>query len=339
MTFEFDVEARLRQHMERVRAEVAPGRTLESNILKALDASIGNQPHPGLWRHLALTFALVVLAIVLVIGLPLLRNLSQPGGNGGIVKPLVVPCHYPSWVPEPVKSVVTVATRCRAEAPVKQLDLLRLQESGVGATTTRPFRLLDGRYTVFIFEDPPQCVRGFQLVDRQNRGLQATWQYEPRLAGALRVPMVQEVVPREDYRIGIRTDGANCAWMAQVVLNSMLYDANPHFATGGPAPPPPPTITVKKGGDTSFRVTAIGFYGANWTMTPDGCSYSVDLKSPDGRQVHMGDGSPGRTMVNNLPAFIGVEPWSVIVTGDCDWTVNIYPYTGDLGGGTRGFSP
>jgi len=315
MTLDIDVETRLRQHMQRVRAEVSPPHALESNILKALDASIARRSRQSLPRQLVVTFALVALAIVLVIALPYLRALSQPGGTGAI-KPLVMPCHLPSWIPEPVKSAVFAASRCRAEANVKQLDQLAVQETAVGTSLTRAFPLVDGRYTVFIFEDPPQCVRSFQLVDRQQRGVQAAWEFEPVLAGGLRVPLVQQDVPGEVYRMQIGTAGAGCSWMAQVVLNSMLFEGNPPHPWRSPSPLPA-AITIKKGDDGTFRVGQIGFYAINWTTSPQACSYSLDLKATDGRLVHMGDGSPRGTMRNNLPQFMGASTWSVIMTGDC----------------------
>jgi len=64
------------------------------------------------------------------------------------------------------------------------------------------------------------------LVDSSGRGF-PDWTSIPVAAGEVTAPLVQAVIPAGNYRMAIEAS-PDCAWQAQVVLNSMLsWEAPP----------------------------------------------------------------------------------------------------------------
>jgi hypothetical protein len=335
MTLEFDVEARLRGHMKRDREEILPPRTLAPNILRALDTSTPGRPGQNLRRQLAVSLGILGVALLLVLGLPRLRYISGPA-PAGTLKPIVTPCHVPDWVPEPIKSATSAATGCTALSPVRQLDLLVVQRTGVGPSATDGFTLPDGRYTVFVEGDPDFCYRSFTLEDDHGRGIRQDWSYLPPNVAGPGVPLVQRELPRGVYHLVMTGAKPNCPWMVQVVLNSMLYKGVPPTPWRSPLGTPAP-ITLTNQTNPRFGIEQTGFYDPSWTISPNPCTYAVDLRASDGHTIHLGDGTASGDSRRGGPIFFGAGSWQIEMVSACQWRFVLKPWMGDMGGGTRGF--
>jgi len=154
-----------------------------------------------------------------------------------------------------------------------QIDRLAMVKTGAGPTTTPSFSLPHARYTVFVDYDPPTAVTSFALLEDQGRAL-PDWSSIKADVGVLKAPLVQHELPTGNYRLVIGTTTSTCAWMVQVVLNSMLsWQAPPR--RWRPSSPPPEEILVRSGESPAFRVAQTGRYDVSWTVgeaqvgTPD----------------------------------------------------------------------
>jgi hypothetical protein len=356
------VEHRLRAHAETARAQAPLPRDFEARLLHAVVAAV-RRPRPNPARQIAIAAAMVVVALLAARTIPHLRAFHQPVEGPGPT-PIVTACHPPDWIPEPAKTVFALITGCPPLGPYRQLDLLITKQTGVGSKTTAAFHLPDGRYTVFVNQDPGPnnpnlpavplptpgsgsfvpgpipvgCIRSLELVDDSNHGVLAQ-------GPATSVPLVQRELPAGTYHLVVRTQTATCNWQAQVVLNSLLY--------AEPAPPawqagtvPPMAVVVRSGQSPSFHIAQTGLYDPSWTVGgvppyPSSltslCTYELGIKAADGHVVQFGTGTSTSDTRSGGPLFLGAGDWAVEMKTSCAWQLTIKPLIGPNGGGVTGF--
>lgn len=225
-----------------------------------------------------------------------------------------------------------------------QIDRLVTAQTGAGTTRTPPFRLPHGRYTVFAAYDPPVAVRSLAVVDERGHAL-PDWGAIGAAPGEVVAPLVQHVLPTGIYHLEVETWTPTCAWMVQVVLNSMLsWEAPPR--AWRPSLPPPQTTELQSGQEPRFRLAQTGLYdiqltigewrfGAPWfggSLNP----FSLDLRATDGHAIHIGHAteSEGRS---SSPFFLGAGQWVVEMRTSSEWHLVIAPVIGPHGGGSRAF--
>jgi hypothetical protein len=314
-------------------------------------------------RQIAIAATMVVLALLAARTIPHLRAFQQPAQGPGPT-PILTACHPPDWIPEPAKTVVGVITGCPPLGPYKQLDRLITKQTAVGSKTTAGFHLPNGRYTVFVDQDPGPnnpnlpmsplptpgaqsfvpgpsaigCVSSLELLDDSDHGFLAQ-------GPATSVPLVQQELPAGTYHLVVRTLTAACNWQAQVVLNSLLY--------AEPAPPawqagtaPPAAVVVRSGQSASFHIGQTGLYDPSWTVggvppyptTPTSlCTYELSIKAADGHVVHLGAGTSNSDQRSGGPLFLGAGDWAAEMKTTCAWQLTIKPLIGPNGGGVMGF--
>lgn len=356
------VERRLQAHAETVRSQAGLSADFEMRLQHTV-VQATPRPRPSRARQIAIAAAMVVVALVAARTIPHLRAFNQPAEGPGPT-PILTACHPPDWMPEPAKTVVGVITGCPPLGPYKQLDQLLTKQTGVGSTTTPVFHLPDGRYTVFVDQDPGPnnsnlpaypgptpgaqsfvpgppptgCIRSLEFVDDSNHGILAQ-------APATSVPLVQQELPAGRYHLVVRTLTSACNWQAQVVLNSLLY-AEPAPPAWQSRTPPPASIVVRSGQSPSFHITQTGLYDPSWTVggvppypsTPTSlCTYGLGLRAADGHIVQLGMGTSTSDQRSGGPLFLGTGDWTVEMKTSCAWQLTIKPLIGPNGGGVTGF--
>src|SRR5438270_3985511 len=117
-----------------------------------------------------------------------------------------------------------------------QIDRLVTVLVGMGSVTSSPLYLPRARYTIFMAYDPPAAVQSVSLVDSLGRGL-PDWASVPVPAGDVIALLVQHELGEGNYRMAIEAS-ADCAWEAQVVLNSTLSWETPSRAFQRTSPVP-----------------------------------------------------------------------------------------------------
>jgi len=199
------------------------------------------------------------------------------------------------------------------------------------------------RYTVFMAYDPPEAVRSVSLIDRTGRGA-PDWSSVPVAAGEVIAPLVQHELRGGSYQL--RVDAvAGCAWMAQVVLNSMLsWEAPPRVWR--PSQPPPQPINLRSGEPPEFRIARTGhyafdlsvggFYSDQHSFPERFCPFSLGLRAADGHRIQLAEGGEASA---SWPSwrFLGAGAWHVVMETECEWRLVVRPLVGPSGGGARWF--
>jgi hypothetical protein len=237
-----------------------------------------------------------------------------------------------------------------------QLDSLLVDATGLGTGATHSFRLPHGRYTVFSYDDPADCIENITLVDSHGRGVASDGAFRaaPMPPGTIAQQMlpsfVQLELQEDTYHFVVRTRSASCAWMAQGILNSILdLLGTPPDPVKPPVATSPLPVQIAQGSSQQqFDLSQPGLYHAKWTVTfpqsDPACAYDLSLVASDGHREHLGDsghrfssggaGSEG----SDGPLFLGASRWRVAASGGCPWTLSISPWIGSLGGGVQGFA-
>ncbi|HLB78230.1 MAG TPA: hypothetical protein VJO72_14465 [Candidatus Dormibacteraeota bacterium] len=225
-----------------------------------------------------------------------------------------------------------------------QVDRLVTAHTGAGTTKTPPCRLPHGRYTVFAAYDPPVAVRSLAVVDERGHAL-PDWGAIGAAPGEVVAPLVQHVLPTGSYHLEVDTWTPTCAWMVQVVLNSMLsWEAPPR--AWRPSLPPPTSAEVHRGQEPRFRLAQTGLYNIDLTVGDWGVGtawfgaslnpYSLDLRATDGHVIHIGHATESVGSSSN-PLFLGAGEWTVEIKTGSEWRLVIAPVIGPHGGGSRAF--
>jgi hypothetical protein len=216
-----------------------------------------------------------------------------------------------------------------------QLDLVVMDGSGIGSGATKPRQLPAGRYTVFTWSDPVECLSSVSLVGDRGKGLTRKWIGRGGGDPPSRAPIVQEDLPEASYSIKIETLTERCGWMVQLILNSIKHGGRP--PEPWPWIPAPSPWIIHSGGAQFFQVERAGLYKIDWTVTPTSCPpYGFDLLSPNGATLRLRDRSTGVERRGG-PQFLSQGAWRVSLEANCQWVVVIEPCTGPIGGGVRGF--
>jgi hypothetical protein len=157
--------------------------------------------------------------------------------------------------------------------------------------------------------------------------------------------LVQQEIDSGTYRMRV-TAASSCAWQVQQILNSTLSDEPPLKAAVLPSAPSLDVTLGSSGGDRHFHIETAGTYHVQFALTP--CdSGSVELDR-DGQlePLNVGGssaGAPGPAIVgpigSDAPMFLGAGDWTVNTSTHCYWAIEITPWKGSLGGGSRGFAP
>jgi hypothetical protein len=249
-----------------------------------------------------------------------------------------------------------VLSACGSLARIgEQLDSLLVNATGVGSGSSHNFSLPHGKYTVFSWDDPAGCVQSLALVNSIGHevGSDASFRSAARPPGAVAdqsIPsFVQQELQADTYHLALRT-GAPCAWMAQVILNSLL-----DLLGARPDPVKPPVATsepVNLGqahADRQFEAREPGLYHVQWKVefpaSDPACSYDLTLVAADGHREHLADSSQrvGNTGAGAVgsdgPMFLAGTTWHLASSATCPWNVTISPWVGSLGGGVQGFAP
>lgn len=222
-----------------------------------------------------------------------------------------------------------------------QIDRLVWAETGAGPVETRPIRLPHGRYTIFVDYDPSDAVRRFELIDAHER-TRPDWSAIPAEAGEVRAPLVQEELPRGNYRVLIDTATLTCSWSVQVVLNALLSGGKPP-ALWQSRTPAPAAVTLHSREPAMFALPQSGRYLVRWRLghaSEDGFpihSYTLKLRAADGHEIELGQAidTEGDRRIDG--AYLGAGMWTVDMQTSVDWEVTIAPLVGPLGGGAVGF--
>jgi hypothetical protein len=222
-----------------------------------------------------------------------------------------------------------------------QIDRLVAVMRGAGTTTTSDFSLPHGRYTVFVDVDPPSAAHGFAFLNSEGEGVRQDWRPITRFAANVPVPLVQHELPAGIYHVVIDVEPPTSAWMAQVVLNSMLSWERPPRRWRSPLPPPTP-IAVD-GASRTLAIAQTGPYEISWTIGDRQVNrhpirpYSLDLVAADDHVIHLGHAtdSEGHSVAG---AFLGAGEWVVDMKTEFPWRLEISPAIGPLGGGAWAFS-
>lgn len=225
-----------------------------------------------------------------------------------------------------------------------QIDRLVTVLTGAGTKTTPGFYLPHARYTVFVEAEPVRAARSFSLLNDAGEGVTGDWSRIPDYVANVPVPLVQHELPAGNYRMAIEATPA-CAWMAQVVLNSIQSWAAPPPAWRRSSPPPQP-IMLGSGKSPDFRVEQIGTYATDFMI--DGftidqrvprvklCPFGLALRAADGHLIKLGAGTE-REASWPSGAFLGAGNWQVDIDTKCEWELTIRPMLGPSSGGAHWF--
>jgi hypothetical protein len=250
--------------------------------------------------------------------------------------------------------LVLVLSACGSVVRIgEQLDILLVEPTGVGSGSSQSFSLPHGKYTVFSYDDPAECIQSLALVNGSGRevGSDASFRAAarpPNAAPDQSIPsFVQQEFQTDRYHLALRT-GTPCAWMAQVILNSSL-----DLLGARPDPIKPPVATTEPvrmsqaSPNREFEARQPGLYHAQWKVefpaTDATCSYDLTLVAADGHQEHLADSSQrfgnsgAGAIASDSPLFLGATRWHLAASGTCLWSVTISPWVGSLGGGVQGF--
>jgi hypothetical protein len=242
-----------------------------------------------------------------------------------------------------------VGTAVIARRPLSrfiQIDRLVTVLTGLGSATSPPLYLPHGRYTLFMAYDPPAAVRSLSLIDRSGRGF-PDWTSIPVSAGDVIAPLVQHAVPAGNYRMAIEAS-SDCAWQAQVVLNSMLsWEAPPaafHRRLARPAP-----ILLGNDKNPDFRTEQTGTYAMELTLgdfaphvaqqpVPEAlCPFELGLRAVNGHHLHLARATESNASWPPSFVFLGARDWRVEMKTECTWGLVIKPMVGSSGGGAYWF--
>jgi hypothetical protein len=239
---------------------------------------------------------------------------------------------------------------CQDAVRGQQLDINYATSTGVGSMTISALGLPHGRYTFFSYSDPPSCVKGVALLDKDGTAVVDDGSHRaqggpPDSINSQMVPTtVQQELSSGSYRLKISTTAPGCAWQVEQVLNYVLSNESPLKPL---IPTKAPAVDVSLGNlstDLHFQIPVAGIYHVNWMVTP--CDrYSGDLIRAGGGTEHLGDGvavaaPPGGSfgpMGQDGPTFLGAGDWTAKVATKCFWQIQVSPWIGSRGGGTQGF--